>query len=39
LINVIATEYGIEPAIAISWLAQRADEFKHLNKLAKDRTK
>jgi hypothetical protein len=35
LINVIATEYGIEPAHAIAWLAQRADEFKHLNQIAK----
>jgi hypothetical protein len=35
LINVIATQHGVEPAIAISWLAQRADEFKHLNQLAK----
>jgi hypothetical protein len=34
LINVIAFEYGIEPAHAIRWLAERADEFKHLNQLA-----
>ena len=28
LANVIAFEYGIEPAHAICWLANRADEFK-----------
>ena len=31
LANVIASEYGIEHAHAIRWLAERADEFKQLN--------
>jgi hypothetical protein len=31
LANVISSEYGIEPAHAIRWLAERADEFKQLN--------
>lgn len=31
LVNTIAFEYGVEPATAIRWLAERADEFKSMN--------
>lgn len=31
MVNTIAFEYGVEPATAIRWLAERADEFKSMN--------
>jgi len=31
MVNTIAFEYGVEPATAIRWLAERSDEFKYMN--------
>ena len=33
--NAVAFEYGVEPATAIRWLAERADEFKTLHESIK----
>lgn len=35
LATTIAFEYGVEPATAIRWLAERADEFKNLHESTK----
>lgn len=33
MVGTIAFEYGVEPATAIRWLAERADEFKSMNNI------
>ena len=39
LAQTIADIRDVPLATAIRWLAERADEFKHINKLAKESTK